>query len=413
MSAFRLAVRTLPFAALALLLAVEIYAADPAPSIENVHITYNWRGLGQPRDEVYAVVRDGKEFKASVVVTNGSFGPSGSSATTERSTYTIPVAAIEALIEALRAPSMTKAEGVAALTEPSWLRVNAAAAYQSIVEHPCSDKARELFVARFEDSAAVRKVLDNYFIGMWTDDYPHAEIEGRLKEIGAFKRTTGSQKAFMVPWRSGVHDDWNPALGRSVAALLPETSDGKERLAGKQLLSELAYDVRRGIKDQWENMELRCTYRDLISKLEPHYKILSIYGTSNNFAGYVESSDMPANLAINIVLATDTPAIQQEEVDTLLNLGSIYASQVRAFVVAHPETRFTIWYSQRHSLDEGDLKFHERPELARLRPIARQCVMLYEHDYMYGRRWVVTPNGEVILWSERPTYDTRRPGPGW
>jgi len=236
-------------------------AVEIATAAETIHVSYNWGGLGPRRSESYDIVRDGERYKVSAAQTTAAFGTLDPSDKVERATYELPASAIEALVAALRAPPMTKAEALAALTTPAWLSDNSAAAYQTITATPCAESARALFLSRFQDPRIARAALDQYFTGMWTDDYPWASVEADLPQIGKVERTTGSQKAFMLPWRNGEREDWNPALGRAIGALLPDNSAGKDRLLGSDLLSRLADYVLTGARDAWEDLEQRCISR--------------------------------------------------------------------------------------------------------------------------------------------------------
>jgi hypothetical protein len=395
-------------------LALLVLAAEVARASEAIRISYTWIGLGPGRTESYEIVRDGDHYKAEAVTTTSAFGSSGDRDRLERSSYNVSAASVEALIEALREPPMTKGDALAALTKPAWLRDHAAQAYASITTKPCADSARQLFYDRFQNTTIVRAALDKYFTGMWTDDYPSASIEVDLPQTGKVVRGTSSQKAFMLPWRSGEREDWNPALGPAVAALLPQSSAGKGRLLGSNLVSRLADYVLMDARDEWGDLEERCVFRDAIAKLDPPFRVVGIYRSSGSFNSYLQSADMPANLALNAILPSGGDGkVEADEIEALLRLGPIYVRQVRAFALEHPHTKVAIWYSGRHSFDARDLDDPHDPALNSLCAVAADCVMLREHDYMYGRRWVVPPNGEAILFAERPTWDSRRPGSGW
>lgn len=387
-------------------------AAAPADAVASVQIEYEHMGLLGRSKEAFTITRDGAGFVRHGATT-GTEAPDFQETQKKIEPAQINAALIQALYDAAVAPRVSRSQFFDELTKPEWLRANAAAAYKTVARSTCSDEARRLFITAFESPASARKALARHFEGFHTDDYPSAKLVLTTQRGKTVELSSPSQHAFMLPWFRGKTEHWNAAISRALGDVLPQDSALRERLAADDyLLRELSDEVLSPIRDRWEDLELRCEHRDVIAALAPKYRVVGVYGNAGDtFTGYLQSDDMPSNLALNVVLDVSAPA-REKVLNELFERGPKYIGLARNFVLAQPKARFTVWYKEGRSFEMDHVDVTGDPKFEDLRPIADSCALIREHDYWNGRHWVALPSGEVRVLRERP-YASRRPSGSW
>lgn len=327
--------------------------------------------------------------------------------------------AIDALAQALAEPPWPRSQFISQLVTPAWLQANAERVYPSgDPETPrCSADARTLFLSHFLNPAEASAALVGYFESRWTDDWPIADLTIQRTGVPPLVLKTGAQHDTMLPWRRGKVEHWNPAVSQALAAMLPTDSALRKRLSG-DLLKRITERVMRSIGRDWEDLEMRCVHRDVVAILEPAFDIARLYGTnSGSFAGYVRRADMPANFAVNIRFGLEQKNAGPEKARQFLAHVGPLISRALTFVRAHPEIRFTLTHADGVSFSEADLRSGPSPDNPKLTSavaaVANSVGLLREHDYLYGRQWIVLPTGDVHLWQERPEWDEPRHEQDW
>lgn len=386
-----------------------------APIPDHINIHYRWGGLGPSQSENYEITKSvhGYNLQGNIIEEPFGFNEGGVPKLEVQSiSQNVSTESVLKLRDAMLAPHASREELLAELTKPDWLKAHADEAYATVASTGgCSVAARDLFMTHFKSQPEAARALDSYFNSQWTDDYPSASVELTLH--GGQKVLFGSreQAELMLPWTNGKSPNWNQNISLAVSKLLPKASSLKSRLDGEALLKEIADHVIRPIRDQWDDLELRCQHKDVVQAIERRFKILQLYGS---FAGYARSSSMPSNLAINPVLEVSTPKQAEQEVELFFGVIDKYLALALPFVSKHPEVNFTLWYRGGHSLSDQATTGSDDPTLEqRIKPVESGSVLLREHDYFSGREWVITPTGEVFEWRKRAAWASRRPHPAW
>jgi hypothetical protein len=405
--------RPLIFVLVAMVLFGSWQLARAADDVEKVEITYGHMGLGGRRSETITLTREGAAFMRQGAAKHEA-SPFSEERVTAIGREHVDAERVQALVDAARAKTMRLDELIVALTPEAWLNANATAAYDLVGGQQCSTEARRLFVRSFRDPVSTRAAMRQYFEAYWTDDYPGARVVIGLRNGQRIELESGGQHVMLVPWHQREIKNWNPAIPRAIAALLPPRSWLRERAVEDRLVLELARRVHRAIEARWEDFEMRCVHRDVIAALARAYRLAGIYqGSTGTFAAYLQSADMPANLAINAVFDVPDAKTAHENVAVLLQVGPVLARQVDKFARSQPASRFTIWVSNGVSFSTQDIDHRREPRFDRLRAVADKSALVREHDYYHGKEWVVLPDGEAVVWEDRQTFATRRPGTGW
>lgn len=327
--------------------------------------------------------------------------------------------AIDALAVALAEPPWPRAKFIAHVVTRAWLQANAERVYQSgDPDAPrCSAPARALFLSHFLNQNDASAALAGYFESRWTDDWPIADLTIARTGMPPLILKTGAQHNTMLPWRDGKIELWNPAVSQALAEMLPTESALRKRLS-RELLKPLADRVMRSIEHDWQDLEMRCVHQSIVAVLDPTFSVARLYGyNGGSFAGYVRRADMPGNFAVNIRFGLEQKNTGPDKARRFLADVGPLITRALPFVRAHPEIRFTLTHADGVSFSDADLRSGPSPDNPELEsavaPVAQSIVLLREHDYLWGREWVVLPNGDVHLWQERPDWDKARLEQDW
>jgi hypothetical protein len=158
----------------------------------------------------------------------------------------VPREAVQALVDAISAPAMPRADFLATLTDPAWLAEHATTAFDALPARspPCPAPARALFAQRFADVENVRAALATAYHSRHTDDYPSLVVTVGFSDKTSRKLTSAVQADGMLPFsETGKADAWQPAIPAALAALMPPESPNLARLRGRPLETRVAQAV--------------------------------------------------------------------------------------------------------------------------------------------------------------------------
>lgn len=393
------------------LLATTLTAAAPPArdDIVAVRIELTSYGLQGRASETWDIARVGDGFERHGVAIREP--RSGAPAIrTPFAAQPVAAARVAALAAAVDAPPMTRRQGIDRLTTAARLADSVDAAYATQFSAdfpPCSPEARALFVDEYTDPRAAAWAAEQYYDSRWTDDYPRATVTityagGRSAEL-----VSGSQHALMLPWR-GAQPTWDPALPDAIAALLPEPSTHRERLAADAWIDALADEAMQSVEDAWEDAELRCRHASVIAALDGDFDVVrAFHGFPGTFSATLTRDDLPPNLVLTVHLpGDDSSASNARFAEFLLEIAA-YIEIARPFVAARPAERFALWYSRGASFDFAEHEvFGDDDAVPRLRghPARDRGVLLREQGVPRGREWVVLPGGDALTWKEAAGY---------
>jgi hypothetical protein len=244
---------------LASLVVPQIACAEAPLTARSITIDARWRGLGDPIDEHF-----------EITATNDGY---------LLGTSRVDVGTVRRLVDAVTAPPVTRDVALQALTSDRWLRMKANSSYRVLSEAhgECSAAARELFTRTFTNRETALRALRSYYDTRHTDDFPSIAVVVRFSDGTAVRADAYSQHALMLPWKTERGVTWNPEIPRAVASLLPGGSTQRVRLLDDGLATSLAFEIGELIRDRWEEMEERCLYSAIASRLEGHVKIDRVY----------------------------------------------------------------------------------------------------------------------------------------
>lgn len=311
---------------------------------------------------------------------------------------------VQRLVDAITAPPLTRDTAFQKLTSTGWLQTNASSSYRVLSEAQgeCSAAARELFTATFTNRKTALRALRSHYENNHTDDFPSMDVVVHFSDGTDARASAHSQHALMLPWKTKRGVTWNPQISDGLASTLPASSSNRSRLLRDGLATAIAWEIGELIRDQWEEMEEKCLYSSIVSKLERHATIDHVYHAwPGQFAAYLHVPDAPKNLLIDAHISAE----REDGVETFFKRIPGYVATARTLVTAHPNTVFELWYHDGQSLTTDSLQLHEvlrpdDPNLIRAKAVSGDAVLLRDHDDPEAqRKWIVLPSGEVIDWS--------------
>ena len=288
---------------------------------------------------------------------------------------------IDALIAALRAPLLPKPDLASLGITQQWLNTNA----RSQEPHPNDDPGDPtpgqlaLFQKSFSNISLVARLLPQLFQIPHTDDYPSARVEVTMDDNTKLVAYSDSQFAYMLPWCVGLNKkpSYNPAISRAFAALLPEKTVNKDRLADAAFASQLseavmseiesAYDLQ-GVEDRVGSdlAPLRRAYKITAATIDPYLR--PEYGPDKydekhqevNLHATLTKPTFPPNVSYEVTLQSVNGHIQG--IDRFLASAGKYEQLVlsvpwlKQYILAHPKTAVRISYVHEASLGDQALR---------------------------------------------------------
>jgi hypothetical protein len=357
------------------------------PIAQTIRIHARWGGLGQPVDETFTISRSADGYRLGAQRVDND--------------------AVPRLVRALTAPAIPEKAGIEKLVPTEWLKTHSNAAYRIVTtsQGECSPAARNLFMVAFNNSNKAATALQTHYGSMHTDDYPSIVVSVSFSDGHVMESSSHSQHALMLPFKTGSGITWNADVPRAIAALMPPDSKLRPRLLGDDLVKTLAEEINQAIRPRWEELEERCLYAKIVTKLETRFTIEETYHAwPGQFAGHLVRWDFPPNLLIDVHISSG--ANEDRNVATFMQKIETYLAGAGTFVTAHRDHVFELEYFDGTSVREDDLQLREinHPgdvNTRRVRNALSDCVLLRDHNDPYAHRnWVVLPSGEVIDWDD-------------
>lgn len=389
--------------------------------VKEIKINSSWGGLGTPQ-------------KSELIIAHK---PKGYYAGGDR----VEKHLVDNLLGAIDEPEIKKFELANLGITQEWLDANAQAGiedYAASYFSMSAPKQKQLYLSSFKNLQFIEKIIPKVLNGGWTDDYPSFGVE--ITEADGTKIIVGSdeQPEFMLPWeivRNGkTTRTYNANISRALVALLPKKFANRDRLSGKYLRQNLAVQVTREIKDQWNYLDVENKAGGTLNTLQENYKVISAEINSNHGVDFGEEwgkdktpetnvhmllrkNDFPNNFAVNLKLT-----LQNEKVENL----DIFQSKINKYqdlvfsvgwlknFIETKNLSVELRFIKNRSFSEKAMKRFA----ADMNKIGRSALVLQVERQQenialigvgggleyYQSYWLVLPDKKVILWRYRIAF---------
>ena len=119
--------------------------------------------------------------------------------------------------------------------------------------------------------------MPSVFGGVWTDDFPHFEMEIVMTDGAKITVESGEQTILMIPWMvtkgAKVYRVYNPFLSRAIANLLPEKFTNRGRISDELLARELGERVYSEIENELKLIDSEAKIGGELTLLKNRYEI--------------------------------------------------------------------------------------------------------------------------------------------
>lgn len=232
---------------------------------------------------------------------------------------------VAALVRALRAPVNPQPSLDDLGITPAWLKANASSVTQKmsgslINGAPIHVAALE---STFADPVTMDKIALGLFKGWHTDDYPSVKVLVTFEDGTSTSATTGSQYPFLLPWElddQGHREKaYNADISRAVAALMPEKSTNRSRLAGENRDVQLARVAMMQIEHQQQMLDVEKQTGNTFSALRSRYTIESAHVDDYGEPAASKAEPKESNLRLLLTASDLLPHFRDEVILPYMN----------------------------------------------------------------------------------------------
>ncbi|HEX7342262.1 MAG TPA: hypothetical protein VF269_08305 [Rhodanobacteraceae bacterium] len=350
---------------------------------------------------------------------------------TTRFSRSVPISAVRALVDALRAP-------IARLATPAILGL-APASIEKIIDREWTGsagnhaprsvqaEARSLRAA-WQHPGPLAQLLTRGFDGSHTDDHPHVSVTASFSDGSTLRAYSTSQHYLLLPWimPSGQHS-FAADLPRAVAALLPATATNHDQLTAPNAGNDIDELIGNGLADPSSRLQVEAKAGAAYRTFQKHFIIVDIYylhpwmsRKKPALGATLRLVDSPANLG----LVAQWPI----RAGHLLNAQARIAAITRVLrevqqspalmrrMRQHAQDTFTIhhrsgmiWFNAR-AREQFVTQMHAMGKLLKLNPhspLLRDAVLVSEGQAPL--QWVVLPDHRAVMWK---AFTRTKPIPG-
>lgn len=374
------------------------------PAIRRIDIETGWGGLGTPSQGTYTI-----ECRGTSCHQGGK---------------AVDFTKVERLAKALEAPVVGQVTMAAAGVDAAWLQVHVDRVQKTAFGYQIGTPDQiNLFRSSFISPDFMAKVLPSLFRYTSFDDYPYAKLTVTFEGGRKMELESHSYYVFMIPWKMGQQENWNPSISRAVSDLLPEKAPEKERLRGDDLERKLAENTMLEIKQQWNLLGAESKAGSVLQALKRDYSLSQVdinpyhsemFGKQPKGNGPYEENlhvilrrrTFPENFQIQLILEYARGRVNG--LDEFLQVEPKYESLARSvpwlnsYLAAHPKVTATLYIVHGKSFGSHametfakDMKQRRREDL--ISRLAGQQADIALLDIGSGL-WIIFPDHSMILW---------------
>jgi hypothetical protein len=165
---------------------------------------------------------------------------------------------VKMLVQALQAPALRMPELENLGITSAWLAQYAdkAAKGSGTLGEVNDERQQDFFRRSFTDLNLIKSLLPHIVGSRWTDDPVWVHVSVKFANGETWIADSYAQPAFMLPWACKVAGrkmrTYNADISRAVAALMPEGTIDRDRLAGAGLEELIRRAVDDNIRTQWK-----------------------------------------------------------------------------------------------------------------------------------------------------------------
>ncbi|PNS09442.1 hypothetical protein Lysil_1071 [Lysobacter silvestris] len=396
---------------------------------EGVVIKSGWGGLGASSSTRLDMVRQGDAYRMEAAIQN-NFPMQKGDLVNGNSTAMVPVARVQALVDALCAPVVPEADPS---TFGSPEAIQKAIDKWWKIERWASSPEASADASRYREYLRTARgmtelISEGIRFGRHTDDFPGYVVEARYANGTTLSASSISFNFRMLPWRRGDgkvdgRPDYSQALPDAVAALLPAGATNRERLLEPADAHVLDSVVAAAVWDRASNLDALAAAPQAVDALRKSFVIdrlwlaeKSSYVTMPNnwrrldkkttLHAVMHAKNAPSNLSIWASLPLARGALESPA-----DVGAIEKQVQTALGNASIRSRIT---TAQFSLDYGNVDYHMD---VILKQFARQMKMGGRSDEFMrhpgvlddalllneGRMpiyWVLLRDGRAVRWKQ-------------
>ncbi|HLW84257.1 MAG TPA: hypothetical protein VKR60_03520 [Candidatus Sulfotelmatobacter sp.] len=368
-----------------------------------------------------------------------------------RDDHAVDASLVAALAKALSAPAKPEPSLDDLGVTPAWLKANASAVAKHFAETRVTNNGpvhERMLESTFADPVTVNKVVPSLF------DKRHyscadcgrpillVKVAVNFEDFTTLEASSSSRFPFMLPWRlAGTATDttaFNADISRAIAALMPEKSTNRARLAGENLATELGGAVMMVVEHQAQMLDVEGktggTFHTLRSRYTIEFATIDNYGDPALRAPEskaVDESQEP-NLHLQLQVADPPHNFFDDEVSLRIVNGNVVGvddflqsvpdfeklvlsvSWLNQYAQQHPDVRYRLDFV--HTTSFGDAA--KSVFAADMQAIGRDKVMpavdaakggvalLMVGSGAEESDWLIFPDQHMLLWRyfQTPLY---------
>jgi hypothetical protein len=342
---------------------------------------------------------------------------------------------VAALANALREPVNPEPNREDLGFTSAWLKANASSLGQNFAATVYYGGGNHIHQAAFEsafaDPAVVDKAVPLLFQHRFCVDCDHftqsVEISVRFDDGTRIDARTSSESPYMLPWhlQSGGRDvvAYNADISRAIAALMPEVSANRSRLAGEHLATELGHIVLNEEEKEARLQDIENETGETLSAIRSRYTVgyaginklpeSGLFGTGeaeSNLHLQLTTPDWPPNFREEVALAYVNGSVVGTE--KFLSDGPKFEKLVLSvpwlgnFVRNHPKVPIELSFVHDASLSDAaltlfsaDMKAIGREkQIPEVEGAKDKIALLSLGSGTTHSQWLVFPDQHMLLW---------------
>ncbi len=386
------------------------------PTVTQVDICSSWGGLGEPRHAQLSIRLSNDEYFLG--------------------DQAIGSTAIDHLLRALQQPPVPQPELDNLGVTQAWLESNAKSGPPANAGSftAAAPNLQALYRNAFSDLSTMTQVVPSLFKYVQFDDYPSIKVIVTSQDGSTICATTHSYYLFMLPWQVTVGErvtaTFNADISRAVAALMPEKTTNRERLAGYGVLSQVQDALMRHIERVWNLLDaenkagpamgrLRERYDVVTAEINPYHNVE--YGVmwrrhrdhEENLHATLRKPGFPANFVDALVLRYHQG--ETEGVEGFLRAAgkfedlTLSVGWLKDLMEQGPHVQYRLAYVHDASLGDkamdvfsADMRKIGKQDLAaEVRRARADVALLIIGMQYYESYWLVLPDKRLLLWRYR------------
>ncbi|QWT18342.1 hypothetical protein KPL74_11335 [Bacillus sp. NP157] len=390
--------------------------ASGSLALVSLEIRDEWRGLGidVPDTATWRVTREGDGYRM-----RGTAGISYKHEVTTRVDAPVPVARVEALATALRAPLLESVDLAAVNIDAGRMQAWLDGKEAELLPRATTDDFRQRIRAwrdGFRNPAVLRAAVSRGFPGFAIDDQPFVTVSATFADGRrvSYRSTSGMQ--WLLPWENADKlPTFDTALPVAVGNLLPEGSPNRSRFMDMAKPPGGDSYIASGVREELGALRAEAEAPEAVADLRTAFRLDNLIAFANPPDAFLRADlrakDTTGKFALGVRIPLHSGRIDPADMAEVgRRWATMTASDALQRAAGKSEVRvFRAFYTptERPGASDGDEiadralfveQMHAMGKLKNVQPdsplLAHAFVVMEGHK----RAWMILADGRSVLW---------------